>query len=200
MSPRVAAATIIVALTLGLLPVQAQHTRDVLAEVLGGLYRLDQFTAFDWIDGTYDRGTVTLEGYAVRLGLRERAEALARKTAGVDEVTNNIVALPTHRSDDDLRIRAYIAVYGHSALAMYAPGGGLSSSMSLRELQTARTFGVDSSTQFQGPHALHLVVSGGRIQMLGTVNAAQDRQIAEVQVRNLSGVLGVVNRVQVRGR
>ena len=50
----------------------------------------------------------------------------------------------------------------------------------------------------KGPHAIHIVVSGGRIQLVGTVTGAQDRQIAEVQVRSLSGALGVVNRVVVR--
>lgn len=201
MSRYLAAAAVVVALTIGVLPVQAQRPHDVLSEVLGGIYRLEQFTAFDWIDGSYDRGTVTLTGYAARLGLRKRAEELARRTAGVDEVLNTIEELPTHRSDDDLRVRAYVAIYGHPVLARYAPGGGGGlTAMGVRELETARTFGVDASTQFQGPHAIHIVVSGGRIQLFGTVTGSQDRQVAEVQTRNLPGVLGVVNRVVVRTR
>lgn len=198
MTTRGLALLTLIAIAVAVAPARAQAPPRPLVDALQAIWRLDQYTVFDWIGGHYDRGTLTLEGFAARPELRRRAIATARTIAGVDEVVDNIEALPTHQSDDSLRVRAYVAIYSHPALQMYSPGGGLDNGVALRELETAGRFGLDASSQFRGPHPIHIIVSGARIQLFGTVVGSQDRQIAEVQVRNLSGVLGVVNRIEVR--
>lgn len=181
-------------------PLAAQAPPRALTEALRAVYDMDRYTAFDWIGGRYDRGTLTLEGFASRADIKQQAEEVVKDVAGVDTVINEIETLPTHQSDDSLRVRAYVAIYSHPALQMYSPGGGgLDNGMSRREIETVGRFGLDSSTQFRGPHPIHIIVSGGRIQLYGTVGSAQDRQIAEVQVRSLAGSLGVINRIRVRG-
>lgn len=179
--------------------VEAQVPPRPLAEALERISRLDSFTVFDWISGDYERGTLTLSGFASRPALADDAERVARATAGVDEVVNRIEVLPAIPSDDALRLRSYLAIYGHPGLATYAPGGALSA-LDIRELQAAGYFGLETSRQFQGPHPIHIVISGASVQLLGTVSGTGDRQIAEVQVRSLPGVLNVVNRIEVGRR
>ncbi|MEW6321576.1 MAG: BON domain-containing protein [Acidobacteriota bacterium] len=168
-----------------------------LVEALRAIYRLRQYTVFDWIGGRYDRGTLTLEGFAARPALKERAEEVAKRSAGVDEVVNDIEVLPALQSDDQLRLRMYVAIYGHPALERYLPGGP--SRMAVRELESASFFGLESSSQFTGAHPIHIVVSAASVQLFGSVSSAGDRQIAEAQLRGLPGVLNVINRIQVRG-
>jgi hypothetical protein len=170
-----------------------------LVEALQAAYRLPEYTAFDWIGGRYARGTLTLEGFAARPALRAAAERVGRSTAGVDEVDNQIELLPAIQSDDTVRVRAYVAIYTHAGLEQYLPGGS-ASAVALREIESSASFGIDGTPQFRGPHPIHIVVSGGRVQLFGTVNVSGDRQTAEAELRSLAGVMSVVNRLQVRKR
>jgi osmotically-inducible protein OsmY len=161
--------------------------------------QLDSYTVFDWISGHYDRGTLTLSGFASRPALVEQAMRTARATAGVDEVVNDIELLPSLQGDDMIRLRAYVAIYGHSGLSRYAPGGGLSG-FDVDEINRAAARGLESTLQFRGSHPIHIVVSGGSVQLLGRVATSGDRQLAEFQVRTLPGILNVVNRLEVAAR
>jgi hypothetical protein len=168
-----------------------------LVDALQAIYRLPEYTAFDWVGGRYARGTLTLEGFAARPALRDAAARVVRTTAGVDEVENQIELLPTIQSDDTLRVNAYVAIYTQAGLEQYLPGGS-ASAVALREIDGAANFGLDGTPQFRGPHPIHIVVSGGRVQLFGTVNVSGDRQIAEATLRSLTGVMSVVNRIRVR--
>jgi osmotically-inducible protein OsmY len=160
------------------------------------VYRLHDYTAFDWISGRYLKGTLTLEGFARTSGLRAEAERAARKAPGIDEVVNRIEVLPASQGDDEVRVRAYAAIYGSSALERYAPGGRLSG-FTIGELEQTARFGLDGTDVGRGPHAIHVIVSSARILLLGEVRASGDRQIAEAAIRNLPGILGVSNRLRV---
>lgn len=175
---------------------RAQAPPQPVFDALDRIARLDVFTVFDWISARYDRGTLTLSGFASRPALVEQALAAARATRGVDEVASEIELLPALQDDDAVRVRAYVAIYGHPGLERYGPGGGLSG-LDVREIERAWRSGLEASRQFQGRHPIHIIVSGASIQLLGTVSSTGDRQIAEVQVRTLRGVLNVVNRLEV---
>lgn len=176
---------------------EGQAPARPLVEALRAIYRQPAYTVFDWIGGRYDRGTLTLEGFAARPALREQAQKVARSTAGVDEIVNGIEVLPALPSDDTLRLLLYAAIYGHPALERYLPGGGATGS-TIREMETAGHFGIESSSQFREPHPIHIVVSAGMVQLFGSVPSTGDRQIAEMQARTTMGVVNVVNRIQVR--
>ena len=171
----------------------------VLAEAMSNIYSAKEFTAFDWVSGRYDRGTLTLEGFARTAGLKQKAEAIARRSGGIDEVVNKIELLPSIASDDDVRIRAYYAIYGSTALERYAPGGHLSDA-AVADIGDAVRIGIDGAALGQGPHAIHIVVNGARVLLVGQVRTTGDRQQAEARVRPLSGVLGVVNQLTVAER
>jgi osmotically-inducible protein OsmY len=174
----------------------AQQPDRALVEALGHVYRLRNYTAFDWVSAAYDRGTLTLQGFVRTAQLKEEADAAARRASGIDEVDNQLQVLPTHRGDDDIRIGAYVAIYGSSALERYAPGGHLSG-QAISELRDTARLGLDGTDVGRGPHAIHLIVNSGRVLLRGQVRARGDRQIAEAAVRTLPGVLAVVNELRV---
>jgi osmotically-inducible protein OsmY len=48
-----------------------------------------------------------------------------------------------------------------------------------------------------GTYAIHIVVKNGRTMLLGVVDSAADRQIAEVRAREVTGVFEVENGLAV---
>jgi hypothetical protein len=190
---------ILLAMLAGMLAVsslQAQLPDRALTEAMRAVYGLRDYTAFDWISARYLKGTLTLEGFVRTPQLKRQAEEAARKTEGIEIVVNNIEVLPTHRSDDDIRIDAYIAIFGSSALERYAPGGQLSGA-AISQLKDTGLFGLDGTDVGRGPHAIHIIVNGARVLLLGQVRTKGDRQIAEASVRSLPGVLAVTNELRV---
>jgi hypothetical protein len=174
----------------------AQRPDRALVEALANVYQLRSYTAFDWVSAAYDRGTLTLQGFVRTVQLKEEAEAAARKAPAVDEIDNQLQVLPAHRGDDDVRLGAYIAIYGSSALEQYAPGGQLSG-LAISELRDTARFGLEGTEVGRGPHSIHIIVNGGRVLLRGEVRTRGDRQIAEATIRTLHGVLGVVNELRV---
>jgi osmotically-inducible protein OsmY len=195
----VAAAVVAVLGSGGAAAQDAATAQRVLQDALLRVFRLADYTAFDWIGANYNRGTLTLQGFARTPQLKRAAEAEVKKAAGVEVVVNNIELLPALSGDDDIRLRAYLAIFGSSALEQYGPAGQLNPS-ALRELQDAGRFGLDGVDVGRGPHGIHIVVSGGRVLLLGQVRAAGDSQIAVSTIRALPGVLGVTNQLRVSGR
>jgi len=176
---------------------QAQLPDRALTEAMRAVYGLRDYTAFDWISARYLKSTLTLEGFVRTPQLKRQAEEAARKTEGIEIVVNNIEVLPTHHSDDDIRIDAYIAIFGSSALERYAPGGQLSGA-AINQLKDTGLFGLEGTDVGRGPHAIHIIVNGARVLLLGQVRARGDRQIAEASVRSLPGVLAVTNQLRVQ--
>lgn len=189
----------LIAMLAGMLAVSslpAQLPDRALTEAMRAVYGLRDYTAFDWISARYLKGTLTLEGFVRTPQLKRQAEEAARKTEGIEIVVNTIEVLPAHRSDDDIRIDAYIAIFGSSALERYAPGGQLSGA-AINQLKDTGLFGLEGADVGRGPHAIHIIVNGARVLLLGQVRTKGDRQIAEASVRSLPGVLAVTNQLRV---
>ena len=193
---RVLAALTVIAIT-GV-ALMAQPDRP-LVDAMRAIYGQRTYTAFDWISAQYQKGTLTLQGFVRTPQLKTQAEAAARKTPGIEVVDNRIEVLPTHQGDDEVRLNAYIAIYGSSALERYAPGGQLSGA-AISELRDTARFGLDGTDVARGPHAIHIIVNSARVLLLGEVRTTGDRQLAEGSLRSLPGVLGVVNQLRVNTR
>jgi hypothetical protein len=99
--------------------------RTTIDDIRGKLLRLPYYGVFDFLAFSYDKGTVTLGGYAYHPTLKEEAERAVRQVARVDEVINKIENLPLSSMDDDLRWKTYYAIYTDPFLSRYAPGGGM---------------------------------------------------------------------------
>jgi osmotically-inducible protein OsmY len=187
----------IVPIAVILLSAGAGHaaTTPQTEEIRAALLRLPYYGVFDALSFSYDKGTVTLEGYAYRVGLKRAAERAVKRLAGVDEVVNNIVELPTSPHDDALRWRTFNAIYYNSALSRYAPDGGLSR-YHYNRLRRDLMFGL----QPIGSYPIHIVVERGQVRLIGTVDNQADRTIAELAARGVFGSFGVENQLAVRTR
>jgi osmotically-inducible protein OsmY len=51
-----------------------------------------------------------------------------------------------------------------------------------------------------GIYPIHIIVKNGRMMLLGVVDNAGDRQLAEVRAREVSGVFEVENSLTVAGK
>lgn len=177
----------------------AQPPPRALSESMRAIFGLRDYTVFDWISGRYLKGTLTLDGWVRVERLKREAEKVARGTAGIDDVVNEIDVLPALGTDDDIRVRAYVAVYTSAGLEQYGAGGQLSSG-TLADLADSARFGLDASGVGRGPHSIHIIVNGARVLLVGQVRNTGDRRIAEVALRSLSGILGVTNQLRVAGQ
>ena len=155
------------------------------------LERLPYYGVFDFIVFRVDRGTVYLAGYAFEGRLKMDAEAAAKRASGVDELGNKIEVLPTSQNDDRIRWDTFYRVYTDDFLSRYAPGGKFGV---LRELQDERHF---PGMQPVGVYPIHIIVKNGRTMLVGVVDNATDRQLAEVRAREVTGVFEVENSLTV---
>jgi osmotically-inducible protein OsmY len=151
------------------------------------LERLPYYGVFDYIVFRVDRGTVYLAGYSFEGRLKADAETAAKRASGVVEVANKIEVLPASQNDDRIRWTTFYRIYTDDFLSRYAPGGVYEV---LRELRDERRF---PGMQPVGRYPIHIIVKNGRTMLLGVVDSAADRQIAEVRAREVTGVFGVEN-------
>jgi hypothetical protein len=155
------------------------------------LARLPYYGVFDFIAFGVDRGTVTLVGWCYEGNLKAAADMAVKRAAGVEEVANKIEVLPASSNDDRIRWATFYRIYTDDFLSRYAPGGvpGV-----VRELRDERHF---PGMQPVGVYPIHIVVKNGRTMLLGAVDSAADRQLADVRAREVSGVFEVENSLTV---
>jgi BON domain len=174
-------------------PARAQDVRseETVRSVRKMLERLPYYGVFDFIVFRVERGTVTLAGYAYEGNLKAAAEMATRRAVGVDEVANKIEVLPVSQQDDRIRWATFYRLYTDDFLSRYAPGGVHEV---LRELRDERHF---PGMQPVGVYPIHVIVKNGRTMLLGVVDSAADRQLAEVRAREVTGVFDVENSLAV---
>ena len=166
---------------------QQQRQFDVENE----LERLPTYGVFDSIGFDYDRGKVTLVGYAYQGNLKSHAENAAKRVPGVDEVDNKIELLPASTNDDRIRWATFYNIYNDSFLSRYAPGGEMGARYELRQ---ARRF---PGTQPFGDYPVHIIVKNGRTTLMGVVGSEMDKRLAEIRAREVNGVFAVENQLEI---
>jgi osmotically-inducible protein OsmY len=177
----------------GMSPAWAQSTtsQETVRSIQRMLARLPYYGVFDFIVFSVDRGVVTLAGYSYEGNLKAAAEMATKRASGVDEVADKIEVLPTSQNDDRIRWATFYRIYTDDFLSRYAPGGVHEV---LRELRDERHF---PGMQPVGIYPIHIIVKNGRTMLLGVVDSAADRQLAEVRAREVSGVFEVENSLTV---
>jgi len=155
------------------------------------LERLPYYGVFDFLVFRVDRGTVYLAGYSYEGNLKADAERAAKMASGVDEVANKIEVLPASQNDDRIRWATFYRIYTDDFLSRYAPGGVHQVRREL--LDESRFPGMEPV----GIYPIHIIVKNGRMMLLGAVDNAADRQLADVRAREVSGVFEVENGLTV---
>ena len=171
---------------------QSVSARETTRSVQRALERLPYYGVFDFMAFDVDRGVVTLTGYAYHGSLRHAAEAVTKRTSGVDEVANRVELLPASQNDDRIRWATFYRIYTDAFLSRYASGGDMAAR---REIYEARRWG--GLYQPLGLYSIHIVVRHGQTTLYGVVDSDADKQIAEVRAREVFGVFGVDNEIVV---
>jgi hyperosmotically inducible protein len=170
---------------------QSVSAAETVRSVVRMLERLPYYGVFDYIVFRVDRSTVYLAGYSFEGRLKADAEMAVRRASGVGEVANKIEVLPTSQNDDRIRWATFYRIYTDDFLSRYASGGEFGV---LQELRDERRF---PGMQPVGRYPIHIIVRNGRTMLLGVVDSAADRQIAEVRAREVTGVFEVENDLTV---
>ncbi len=135
------------------------------------ILRLPYYGPFDWLTFQVEGSTVTLNGATVRPTIKTDSERVVKKIEGVERVVNNIEVLPLSPNDDQIRLRTYQAIMGHTAMLRYA---------------------------IRGPNSpIHIIVRNGNVTLEGFVGLEQDKNIAGIQANGVSGVFSVKNNLRV---
>lgn len=156
------------------------------------LVTLPNFGLFDDIRFSIEANTVILTGYASRPTLKSSAENVVKDVPGVERVINRIEVLPLSRFDDEIRARAYVAIYGDPTLSRYNPNRGVPLPMS-----PARIAAGITNDPPPGVHPIRIIVNNGHLTLAGIVDTALDRQVAEARANNVFGALSVKNQLEV---
>ena len=164
---------------------------ETVRSVQRTLERLPYYGVFDYLVFRVNGGTVYLAGYSFEGRLKSDAEMAAKRATGVVEVGNQIEVLPASQNDDRIRWATYYRIYTDDFLSRYAPGGVYGV---LQELRDERDF---PGMQPVGRYPIHIIVKNGRTMLLGVVDNASDRQLAEVRAREVTGVFEVENSLIV---
>jgi osmotically-inducible protein OsmY len=150
-------------------PASAQET-PTDQEIRHQLNTLPRISVFDWLQWSYDKGTVTLSGSVWQPITKQDAEGAVKHVPGVDTVVNNIEVQPNSPNDDRIRMRVYRAIYRNTALERYA-------------------------IQYAPP--IRIIVKNGRVTLEGAVASQADKTIANVQANTVGGVFQVTNNLKV---
>ena len=149
---------------------RAESDNALANQIASKVRRYVSYTIFDDVQIAVDNGVATLSG---RVTMPYKADDLGRIAArvqGVQEVKNEIAALPVSISDDRLRRSLARQIYRDSLFSTYA---------------------------FQAYPPIHIVVENGRVTLTGAVGSEVERVKAEMIARTTFGVFNVENRLVV---
>jgi hyperosmotically inducible periplasmic protein len=170
-------------------PSEDARTTD---DIRRALLRLPYYGVFDYLTFQYDKGTVTLSGYAYRATVKSDAVKAVKRVSRVDQVVDQIELLPVTQNDDRIRWSTFYRIYGDAFLSRYAPGGGLAG----RRFYGPRYPGAEPF----GYYPIHIVVKRGRTMLLGVVDSESDRTAAGFRAREVPLTFGVENELMVARR
>jgi len=143
---------------------------ELAREVRHELVMLPYYGVFDNLAFRVQGYTVTLMGQVTRPTLQSDAETVVKRIEGVERIDNQIEALPPSPNDDRIRLAAYHAIYGRTALERYA---------------------------LQAVPPVHIIVKGGHVTLEGVVGNETDRNVANLRAKGVSGVFSVTNNLRV---
>ncbi|HVS65963.1 MAG TPA: BON domain-containing protein [Thermoanaerobaculia bacterium] len=142
---------------------------DIVADVSRKLSNPTWHTVFDWIEAEVEGSAVRLHG-AVTMPWKEQSAIRAMQSIpGVDSVMSTIEVLPVSIHDDQIRQRAYEAIYGDLSFAEYA-------------------------NRLEPP--IHIVVDQGDVRLEGSVRNRAEKMLARSLVSSSALAFDIENNLQ----
>lgn len=146
------------------------ETEQTMRKIRKELVTLPFFSVFDNFAYQYDDGVVTLYGQVTRPTLKNDAERVVARVAGVEQVINKIEVLPLSRFDDQIRLATYRAIYSQPGLDRLALGTNPS---------------------------IHIIVRNGHVTLEGMVLNKADATRAFLAANEVPNVFSVTNNLRV---
>ncbi|MEO5922870.1 MAG: BON domain-containing protein [Bryobacteraceae bacterium] len=169
--------TLVVAATLMALPTFAAtngapvSNPNLERDVRHAINTLAYYGVFDDLNFSIDpTGAVTLSGQVMQYSVHNNALKAVRNVSGVTQVNDQIEVLPLSPFDNNIRIRAYNAIFGFPALSRYA----LNSRSPVR-----------------------ILVKNGNVTIAGVVNNELDRTLIYSRLQSLPQVFSVTNHLRL---
>src|SRR5260370_4201363 len=100
---RIAAAVAAAVILSGAQPTLRGDSKSSVDAIRHELLQLPYYGAFDFLAFSYDKGTVTLVGYAYQGTLKHDATRAAKRAPGVDQAIDKLEELPVSQNHDELR-------------------------------------------------------------------------------------------------
>jgi hyperosmotically inducible protein len=165
-----ALALAVASLPLAAAAAEGQELSRIERQIRRELVTLPFYSVFDNMAFKVDGSKVTLMGKVTRPTLKKGAERAIKDIEGVGEIDNQIEVLPVSSNDDRIRIAAYRAIYGQSAMQRY---------------------------QLRAVPPIHIIVQNGHIELEGVVATEAEKNIAGVQANGVNGAFSVKNNLRV---
>ena len=146
------------------------QNRSIEHNVTHELNMLPYYGVFDNLSFRVDGDKVTLLGQVAQPVLKLDAEYAVKHIEGVRQVDNQIEVLPLSSFDNQIRMRAYRAIYGFGPLNRYALGTHPS---------------------------IHIVVKNGNVTLAGVVANSMDRDLAYLKANGVPGAFSVTNELRI---
>lgn len=174
---------------------RSREDERTLENIRQALVRLPYYGVFDFLAFQYEKGTVTLSGFAYRPLLKNDAVNAVKRVARVDQVVDTIEELPVSQNDDRIRWATFYNIYNDDFLSRYAPGGGA-------PLRFDRRFDMGRYPGMQpfGTYPIHIIVKNGRTLLVGIVDSDADKTVAGLRAREIPGTFGIENELEVSKR
>ena len=156
------------------------------------LVTLPNYGVFDDLKFSINGSEVTLDGFASRPTLKTDAARVVESVEGVESVVNRIEVLPVSSFDDQIRLRAYVAIYRNSSLRKYSTGGPIMPRLSPMWLAG----GITNNPPI-GWNPIHIIVKNGNVTLTGVVDRDMDKQIIGMAANRVPGVFSVNNELSI---
>jgi hyperosmotically inducible periplasmic protein len=152
-------------------PLSPQERDKLIRKIQSALIKLPYITTFDNIEFILQGRTVILQGQVLNSINKPDAEKAVKKVEGVENVVNNIEALPPAPVDDRLRHQVYDAIYKYGPLFKY------------------------SRDKVNPP--IRIIVKNSRLTLEGVVDSEGDKNLCTLRANQVSGLLSVTNNLRV---
>lgn len=151
---------------------KAENDQALAEAVVGRIRTYNRYTIYDDVRGAVQSGAVRLIGSVTG---PDKAEAIAERVAkvrGVQELDNKLEVLPASQSDDRLREAIANAIYSNEIFENYS---------------------------IASDPPIHVIVSGGRVTLVGFIQSQLERIKANSIARGIFGVVSVDDRLDFVG-